>query len=117
MAKSLYGWKLTSLWPGKIDSSLTSVAVWQRLQPIEVKSDLPLSSEVVPVVGAGGAESRMKSAKLVASLDICVPVPVRPPVVWLWMKLWSSGVGLASHDWMPPRSLGKSSLVTPCSTL
>src|SRR5258708_40201832 len=99
-----------------MDSSVTRVWVWQSVHPIDWKSEAPLSSDDVLVVGFGGADSRMKAAKFTVSDDIWLAVPVRPPPTGLWMLVESSGVRLTSQ-FATERSLEKSSLLTPCSTL
>jgi len=55
------------------------------LHPITVKSTLPVNSDKVLVVSAGGASSRMKFAKLTASDDIWVKVPVVKVPLKIWL--------------------------------
>src|SRR5258708_8119388 len=99
-----------------MDWSVVRVGVWQSAQPIDRKSDAPLSSDDVLVVGFGGAESRMKAARFPVADDIWLAVLVRPPPEGVWMLVESSGVGLTAQ-FATERSLGKTSLLTPCSTL
>ena len=73
------------VWPVRTDSSLTIVVVWQRLQPTELKSDWPFSSDAVLMVVAGGASRRMKFAKFTASDDSCAKVPVVEVPLRKWL--------------------------------
>jgi len=65
---------------------------------------LPLSSEGVLVVGAGGAANRMKAAKLTVS------AMAPPPVGLIFVE--SSGVGLNTQPATADRSFGNPSLET-----
>ena len=68
------------------------------------------------MAGTGGARKRANAAKPIGSPDISAAVPVsEPPCVRRLVV--SSGVGLRLQPDEMARSLGKSSLVTPCSTL
>src|ERR1700744_6098920 len=104
------------LCPGIVDGPVVSVVVWQRVQPMGLKTCWPCTSEAVWVVGAGAAESRMKKAKLMVSDDSVLASPTSVLLLGLRRLVLSSGVALPTQAPLP-RSLGKSSLVTPCSTL
>ena len=61
--------------PGVMDdAAVVSEAVWQEVQPMELKRARPLLMEVAPpgtvVDGVGGAVRRMKIANFTTSLDV-----------------------------------------------
>src|SRR3954470_18694389 len=90
---------------------VVSVSVWQCTQPtpgslLVPKSAAPRFSEALLVVAAGGAERRMNAANSTVS-------PASP----VTGSVASSGVALYWQPAAVARSLGKSSLETPCSTL
>src|SRR5258708_39862932 len=91
--------------PVKYVAAVVSEGLWHNAQPMVLNNALPFNSEALAVVGAGGAARRMKIAKLATSED--------PPET----AAWSSGVGLKTQPGTPPRSFGKISFETPCSTL
>src|SRR5579859_339509 len=99
------------------DSPVVSEEEWHRTQPILLNNTWPFSSEAVCVVGVGGAVRRMNAAKFTVSDDIFEAVPVSPSSSGLVMLVESSGVPLNTQPETAARSLGNSSLATPCSTL
>src|SRR5579859_5841575 len=93
----------------KTDAAVVSEVLWHRLHPMLLNSDCPFSSDEVCVVGTGGAERRMNAAKLIMSEGVVLPPEP--------MLVWSSGVALNTQPAVTPRSFGKTSFDTPCSTL
>ena len=49
------------------DAAVVSDTLWQRAHPMLLNNACPFSSDVVCVVGVGGAESRMNALKLMTS--------------------------------------------------
>src|ERR1700741_4929967 len=108
--------------PVKGDRAVVREVEWQRLHPIWLKSEDPLVMEEFGGAGVGGADNRMNVAKFTMSDDISDKVPIVVPKFGLLlfplrMLPVSSGVELKTHPAVVLRSLGNSSLVTPCSTL
>src|SRR5712692_5933976 len=104
------------------DLPVVRLAVWHRTQPILLNRAAPFISDAVAVVGAGGSDSRMKAAKFTVSAVISDAVPSVVPklalaVLGFRMLVSSSGVPLNTQPETAARSLGNSSLATPCSTL
>src|SRR5580658_6935254 len=114
-AKSLNGWNATLLWLVKIDAAVVWVVTWQAAQPMLTNWFEPWTVALLLAAGAGGAERRMKPAKLTMSDE-------KSDAGLLLLRVFSSavassGVGLKTQPCVSSRSLLKSSLVTPCSTL
>src|SRR5258708_7481501 len=91
--------------------------VWHWAHPTRSNSRSPFSVEADGGAGDGGAERRMKSAKLTMSEDILDAVPAPPPLSGLSRLVESSGVALNTQSATADRSFGKFSFETPCSTL
>ena len=102
--------------PGERDEPVVNVGEWHSAQPTMLKSVRPFVAEAENAAGAGGAESRMKLAKLTMSDDISVVVPAWPPLA-LRILVASSGDPLKTHPGVAERSFTKASFETPCSTL
>src|SRR5581483_609519 len=108
--------------PVNCDAPVVREGEWQSAQPILLNKLAPFWVEGVGEAGVGGAESRIKAAKFTVSDDISEIVPsVDPKLGLLWFPLRillaSSGVGLNRQPATAERSLGNTSLETPCSTL
>ena len=104
------------------DVPVVSVGVWQSEQPIEAKRAAPFWVELVDVPGVGGADKRLKIAKFRRSDAISEAVPIDVPKFGLLefpfrKGVLSSGELLNTHPVTALRSLGNTSLETPCSTL
>src|SRR5215510_11038915 len=108
-AMSLNGWISMFPIPVKGDRAVCKVRLWHRAHPMASNKADPRAADGLIDVGVGGADSRMKAAKLTVSEGLVVPPAP--------MLLESSGVGLKTQPGTADRSLGKSSLDTPCSTL
>lgn len=89
---------------------------WQSAQPMLLKAADPFCVEVVGAAGAGGADKRANAAKFTMSEDISEAVPLELPEPFC-MFVASSGEPLKTQPGTAERSLGNSSLATPCSTL
>src|ERR1700677_3323749 len=94
------------------EAAVVSEGEWQSAQPTAVNSFWPFFSDAEAVVGAAGADSRMKAAKFTTSDDISDPVPVGPPLYTITEA--SSGVALNTQPGTAERSFMKTSLATPC---
>src|SRR6476469_3918761 len=102
--------------PANFDIPVVSVAEWQSAQPAALNRRAPLLAESDIAAGVGGAESRMKAAKLTRSDDMFAAVPVELPVASS-IFVASSGDPLYTQPVTAERSLEKASFDTPCSTL
>src|SRR6266851_1370627 len=116
-----------SMFPIPVNGELAvcNVRLWHSTQPIPglptlaPKSCEPRACEAVYDAtgsGVGAALSLMKAAKLTVSEDIWLAVPVVLPLEVVRL-VESSGVGLKTQPGTAERSLPKTSLATPCSTL
>ena len=94
-----------------------NVGVWHIAHPIDPKSACPAWAEAVSGAGVGGADSLANAAKFTMSELMSEAEPVSAPVVGSVMFVVSSGVPLKTQPGTAERSLGKSSLLTPISTL
>src|ERR1700687_1056208 len=118
-----------SMFPIRVngEAAVCNVRLWHRTHPIPAaaallasvpKSCEPRACEAVycdGATGVGAAVSLMKAAKFTVSEDIWLAVPV--VLVPTVMFVESSGVGLKTQPGTAERSLPKTSLATPCSTL
>ncbi len=81
-----------------------------------LKAAAPFCVEAVGGAGVGGADNRIKAAKFTMSEDISEALPVELPE-GLIRFVASSGAPLNTQPGIAERSLGNSSLATPCSML
>lgn len=95
---------------GTDDFPGVSVGVWQRAQPMSLKSFLPRTMLSLSGAGVGAANIRIKTANFTTSLGT-FRGRFSPKFVGL------SGVLLYRQPGASSRSCGKRSLVAPCSTL
>src|SRR5579885_2723300 len=98
-----------------------SETVWQRLHPTLSNNWAPFWVEGVGGAGTGGALRRAKVANCTTSEELPeLSLAVAPPLsvgAWSGTPPTSSGEPLKTQPATAERSLGKSSLETPCSTL
>src|SRR5436305_743758 len=104
------------------DLPVVIVGVWQSEQPVETNSAAPFWVELVDVPGVGGADRRLNRAKFMVSDPISAAVPTLVPTFGLLglsfrKRVESSGELLKTQPATALRSLGNTSLDTPCSTL
>jgi len=97
-----------------MQQQVVSIGVWQSAQPIAEKSWRPRPIEAVPpgvsTDGCGGARNVMKKANFWMPLSTSgAPAPSR--------FVTSFGIVTSGQDAASSRSVWKSSLVMPCSTL
>src|SRR5437588_4035424 len=97
--------------------AVTSLSEWHSTQPILLNKVCPFVADGVNGTGTGTALRRINAPKFTVSEEIWLASsPAVGPVGTIKWVL-SSGVTLKTHPRMADRSLGKSSLATPCSTL
>src|SRR5205807_10097968 len=97
-----------------MDLVVCRVGVWHKAHPMALKMFLPRAVDVFCGPGAGGAERRMNPAKFTVSEEKSA-AGLMPGVAF--RLVWSSGVPLNTQPGTALRSLGNTSLLTPCSTL
>src|SRR6478672_4086412 len=103
--------------PVKGDFAVVSLSEWHSTQPMLLKSAWPFAADGVNGRGTGTAWRRRKPGKLTGREEIGLAKSPAPGPGGMIRLVVSSGVTLNTHPRMALRSLGKTSLAMPCSTL